>query len=402
MRWKCGIKNVIVRMAKIIRVTTVPLAFKALLRGQMKYMKEEGYEVIMVSADGKERSDVMSFEGCPHEIIPMTRKITPWKDLKSLWMMYRFFKKEKPDIVHSHTPKAGLIAMLAAKAAGIKIRVHTIAGLRFMTASGITYKILVQMEKLTARAATQIWPNSLSLLGYVTAQKLVNPAKLEVIGKGSSNGINLARFSKSALQQETLEETARLINYDPSLFYILSVGRIVKDKGISELVLSFVSLYEENDKLRLVLVGAFEDDLDPVDPDIMQLIKTHPGIILPGWHDEVEYFMQLCNLLVHPSYREGFPNVVLQAGAMGCPVVCSRIPGNIDIVDEDVSGLVCAAKNKEELLAKLKQAIANPEKMKEMASVLQKKIEDNFDIRYVHQQLSQRYRSLLTERDNRS
>lgn len=223
-----------------------------------------------------------------------------------------------------------------------------------------------------------------------------------MIGKGSSNGINLARFSKSALQQETLEETARLINYDPSLFYILSVGRIVKDKGISELVLSFVSLYEENDKLRLVLVGAFEDDLDPVDPDIMQLIKTHPGIILPGWHDEVEYFMQLCNLLVHPSYREGFPNVVLQAGAMGCPVVCSRIPGNIDIVDEDVSGLVCAAKNKEELLAKLKQAIANPEKMKEMASVLQKKIEDNFDIRYVHQQLSQRYRSLLTERDNRS
>jgi len=389
-------------MAKIIRVTTVPLAFKALLRGQMKYMREAGYEVIMVSADGKERDDVISFEECPHKIIPLTRKITPWQDLKCLWMMYRFFKKEKPDIVHSHTPKAGLIAMLAAKAAGVKIRVHTIAGLRFMTASGMTYRILVQMEKLTARAATQIWPNSLSLLEYVTAQKLVNPAKLEVIGKGSSNGINLTRFSKSALRQETLERIARLINYDPSFFYILSVGRIVKDKGISELVLSFVSLYEENDKLRLVLVGAFEDDLDPVDPDIMQLIKSHPGIILAGWHDEVEYFMHLCNLLAHPSYREGFPNVVLQAGAMGCPVVCSRIPGNIDIVDEDVSGLVCAAKNKDELLTRLKQAIASPERMKEMASVLQKKIEENFDIRYVHQQLDQRYRSLLAERDNRS
>src|SRR5678809_968613 len=120
-------------MPKLIRVTTVPMALKHLLSGQMRYMKESGFDVIMVSADGKEREDILKNEGCPHVIIPMTRQITPFADLRSLWRLYNFFKREKPDIVHSHTPKAGLLSMFAAKLSGVKIRIHTIAGLRFMT-----------------------------------------------------------------------------------------------------------------------------------------------------------------------------------------------------------------------------------------------------------------------------
>ena len=161
-------------MAKIIRVTTVPMALKVLLRGQMRYMKKAGFEVIMVSADGIERNDVMQYEGCPHHIIPMTRKITPFADALSFWKLYRLLKKEKPDIVHSHTPKAGLLAMLAAKYAGVKIRIHTVAGLRFMTASGFTRTILTRMEKITAHAATHVWPNSLSLLKYVKQHNLAS------------------------------------------------------------------------------------------------------------------------------------------------------------------------------------------------------------------------------------
>ncbi len=188
-------------MPKLIRVTTVPMALKVLLRGQMKYMKESGFEVIMVSADGEELEDVLQYEGCPHHLVHMTRKITPVTDLRSLWEMYRFFKKEKPDIVHSHTPKAGLLAMLAAKMAGVRIRVHTIAGLRFMTSTGLTRRILTRMEKITAGAATHVWPNSHSLLKYVKENRLARDSKLEVIGKGSSNGIDLTRFSKQALKQ---------------------------------------------------------------------------------------------------------------------------------------------------------------------------------------------------------
>lgn len=382
-------------MAKIIRVTTVPMALKVLLRGQMRYMKKAGFEVIMVSSDGEERSDVMEYEECPHYIVPMTRKITPIADLQSFWKLYRLLKKEKPDIIHSHTPKAGLLAMLAAKIAGVKIRIHTIAGLRFMTAKGLTRNILTRMEKITAKAATHVWPNSMSLLKYIKENKLVNANKLEVIGKGSSNGIDLTRFSKSVLSAEGVQKAKQVVSYNPSLTYLLSVGRIVKDKGISELAKSFSTLYAENDELRLILVGTFEEKLDPLDEDVMHLIKNHPGIILAGWHDEVEYFMSIANLMVHASYREGFPNVVLQAGAMECPIVCSRIEGNIDIVDENINGLIFTAGDEMDLHKKLRQAITDPAGMKQKAALLRKKIEDNFDRSFVQEKLRQKYEILL-------
>jgi len=382
-------------MPKLIRVTTVPMALKVLLRGQMRYMKKSGFEVIMVSADGEELEDVLQYEDCRHQIVPMTRKITPLADTRSLWTLYRFLKKEKPDIVHSHTPKAGLMAMLAAKFAGVKIRVHTIAGLRFMTATGLTRKILVWMEKITGNAATHVWPNSMSLLKYVQENKLVRINKLEVIGKGSSNVIDLTRFSKTALAPEGIQKAKQAISYNPPLTYLLSVGRIVKDKGIRELSKAFSSLYKENDKLRLVLVGTFEEKLDPLDEDIMRLIKAHPGIILAGWHDEVEYFMSIADILVHPSYREGFPNVVLQAGAMECPVVCSRIEGNVDIIDENINGLIFTSGDENDLYQKLKQAIEEPEAMRQRATLLRKKIEENFDRTFVQEQLRQKYEFLL-------
>ncbi len=381
-------------MPKLIRVTTVPIALKYLLAGQMKYMKEHGFDVIMVSADDKEREDVIRNEGCPHHVIPMTRKITPFSDLKSLWKMYRFFKKEKPDIVHSHTPKAGLIAMLAAKMAGVKTRVHTIAGLRFMTAGGMTRRILVWMEKLTAGAATHVWPNSRSLMEYIRQHKLVKPRKLEVIGEGSSNGINLDRFSVSSIDPAELEEVKKLIHFDPSLTYLVSVGRIVQDKGIDELLSAFTRLYDQNNSLRLILVGSFEDELDPVSDQARQILKTHPALIQTGWRDDVEYFMHLSQILVHASYREGFPNVLLQAGAMGCPVCCSRIEGNVDVVEHEKTGLIFKVKDAESLYITLQRALSGKPFMQTMSVQLRKRIESCFDQKVVHASLLAKYQAI--------
>ena len=382
-------------MPKLIRVTTVPLALQQLLRGQMKYMKEAGFDVIMVSGNGKEWQDVIDFENCPYRIISMTRKITPFQDLKSLWRLYTLFKREKPDIVHSHTPKAGLLSMLAARMAGVKIRIHTVAGLRFMTSVGLTRRILIAMEKLTGNAATQIWPNSLSLKKYMEENKLAAARKIEVIGKGSSNGIDLTRFSKEKLCATGIEKAKELIGYKQGLIYLLSVGRIVKDKGIAELVKAFATLYKQNDKLRLILVGNFEEKLDPLDEECMQTIQSHPGIIFTGWHNDVEYFMNIAHILVHPSHREGFPNVLLQAGAMECPIVCSGIEGNIDIVEENVSGLIFTVKDERDLAEKLATAIAEPQKMKIMSQLLRKKIEQDFDRKYVQAMLKEKYEHLI-------
>lgn len=382
-------------MPKLIRVTTIPLALHTLLKGQMRYMNEHGFEVIMVSADGKEKEAVIKNEGCRHQVISMTRKITPFADLRSLWQLYRFFKKEKPDIVHSHTPKAGLLSMLAARLAGVKIRIHTIAGLRFMTSKGFTRKLLVRMEKLTASSATHVWPNSYSLLKYVEDNSLVKKRKLKVIGSGSSNGIDLRRFSVSSLQPQKLEEVKQQLQYDEKLTYLLSVGRIVKDKGIDELLNAFQQVHKQKENTRLVLLGSFEEDLDPVSEEAKQILKQHPAIIHINWSNEVEYYMHLATVLLHPSYREGFPNVLLQAGAMGCPICCSRIEGNVDIVAHEETGLLFNKMDAEDLRQKLDWALQQPDKMQQFARQLQKKVQQHYDRNFVQQSLKEEYLHLL-------
>ncbi|MFZ1858795.1 MAG: glycosyltransferase family 4 protein, partial [Chitinophagaceae bacterium] len=339
--------------------------------------------------------DVKANEGCRHHIIPMTRRMTPFGDLRCLWVLYRFFNKEKPAIVHSHTPKAGLLSMLAAKLAGVKIRIHTIAGLRFVTTKGFARRVLIFMEKLTGKAATHVWPNSFSLEKYIKENKLVRPAKLEVIGWGSSNGVKLSRYSAGAIKEEKLQDTKKLIQYDPSLIYFLSVGRIVHDKGMDELLNAFVRVHSINPAVRLVLVGAFEDEVDPVSEKARQLINTHPAVIMAGWSDAVEYFMPLSFALVHPSHREGFPNVLLQAGAMGCPVICSRIDGNIDIVKHQQTGLIFEVKNEDELYSQMKYALENPVILHQYATTLRQQIEQYFDQPIVHSLLHKKYMELL-------
>ena len=384
-------------MPKLIRITTAPLSLKYLLSNQMRYMKENGFEVIMVSGDGKEWPDLIKNEGCGHCIVHMTRKITPFQDLRSLWKLYRLFRKEKPDIIHSHTPKAGLLAMLAAKLAGVKIRIHTIAGLRFMTATGMKRRMLVLMERLTGKAAKYVWPNSHSLLNYIRQHNLISEKKMEVIGHGSSNGVELNRYNVSALNPGKLQEIKQLLNYDDNLYYLLNMGRIVKDKGIDEVLGAFTVVYEANPKLRLVMLGAFEDDLDPISGKAKKILKTHPAIIHIDWSDHVEYFMHLSHLLIHASYREGFPNTLLQTGAMNCPIICSDIVGSVDIVTHQETGLLFQPGKVEDLLEKLTYALAHQEEMNRYATNLRSKIEKYFSQPYLHSCLKEKYLELLSK-----
>ena len=348
----------------------------------------------MASSDGPELEEVKNREQCPHQVISMTRSITPFRDLQALYQMYRFLKKERPEIVHSHTPKAGLIAMLAAKMAGVPHRIHTIAGLRFMTASGLQRRILVWMEKLTAGAANHVWPNSPSLKDYLLNHRLVNRKKMEVIGKGSSNGINLSRFNRSSLDPGRLKMILEQTGFDPQLKYLLCIGRIVRDKGIEELTKAFTSLATGDANVRLVLVGSFEDDLDPVSPETRNILHTHPQIILTGWSDAVEYYLSFATLLVHPSHREGFPNVLMQAGAMHCPVICSSIEGNIDIIEHQETGLLFPAKSEEELGATIRRALTHPEQMQLYADANENRIRTWFEQVAVHRLILEKYRQL--------
>lgn len=357
-------------MPKLIRITTVPMALRYLLPGQPKYMQQQGFEVLLISADGPELPAVLANEGCPHMVVPLTRQITPFKDLACLWQLIKIFKKHKPDIVHTHTPKAGLIGMLAAKLAGVPIRIHTVAGMPLMVEKGAKYQLLKFIEKLTYWAANHVWPNSGSLYQFIVQHRLAPQKKLQVIGKGSSNGINLNRFNAAAIDPAVLEQAKQQVQWQPDCQYLLCVGRLVKDKGITELVNIFTQLQVERPQLRLVLVGQYEPELDPLPAETLALINSNPAILSVGWSNEVPAFMQLAHLFVFPSHREGFPNVLLQAAAMQLPIVCSAIAGNVDIVVDGQTGLLFAPGSEKALLAQTEFALQHPEKMGEMAQKL--------------------------------
>jgi glycosyltransferase involved in cell wall biosynthesis len=397
LHWKYGTKNVICTMPKLIRVTTVPLALRTLLAGQMRYMREHGFEVIMVSADGPERKEVINNEKCEHHIINMTRAITPFRDIVSLWKLYKLFKKQKPDIVHSHTPKAGLLAMMAAKMAGVPVRIHTVAGLRFVTTGGFKRKLLVKTEKWAYRSAHYVWPNSFSLKQYAEENRLCKKDKLLVVANGSTNGIDLSRFNRGALKAEHLKEIKRKIRHDPAFFYFLFTGRLVKDKGIEELVQAFDRLYIINNKVRLVLAGLLENDLDPVGPATLQKMQTHPAIIQTGWDNQTEYYFALANVFIFPSHREGFPNVLLQAGAMGCPVICSDIPGSQDIIRHEQTGLLFPVSDTDAVFDTMQRALSEQDKMRQWANNLEIKVRSEFSQIFVHQKIEEQYRLYLAK-----
>ncbi|WP_460558999.1 glycosyltransferase family 4 protein [Ferruginibacter profundus] len=380
---------------KLIRITTVPMALRYLLPGQMKFMQQNGFNVIMISADGPELNDVIKNEACRHIVVPMTRKITPWQDLKCLVQLIRIFRKERPDIVHTHTPKAGLLGMLAARFAGVKVRIHTVAGMPLMVEKGAKLKLLKFIEKLTYWGANQVWPNSYSLYNYIVDHKFTSKQKLSIIGKGSTNGINTNRFSAAVLDKNIINEVKHSINYTEQNTYLLCIGRLVADKGIVELVNVFTALQKKHSTLKLILVGDFEVELDPLPAVVLEQIQTNNNIIHIKWTQQVEYFMHIANYFVFPSHREGFPNVLLQAGAMQLPIICSRIAGNVDIVTDKQTGLIFETANEQQMAAQIEFALDNPAAMQAMAATLVEIIKKDFQRENIWQNILSTYKSLL-------
>jgi glycosyltransferase involved in cell wall biosynthesis len=381
-------------MPKLIRITTVPLSLKLLLAGQMNYTKAQGWDVIMVSADGREVAQVIKNEGVQHEIIPFTRKITPFEDLKCIWLLIQLFKKEKPDIVHTHTPKAGLLGMIAANLAGVNIRIHTLAGIPAMVADGNKKSLLESVEKWTYSNATEVWPNSDGLRKFVIKNELCSENKLRMIGKGSSNGVALERFNRESLKENHLVAATMRIMPGEDDFIILCVGRLVRDKGIEEMVSAFLNSKIVN-KSKLVLLGAFEQDLDPISPETVQIIRDNPRIIQIDWSDHVAHYLALADILVHPSHREGFPNVILEAGAMHVPVICSDIIGNTDIITQQKTGLIFPVKDAAVLKEAMEFAFVKRDKMAQYAANLYEQVIQHYDRKFVQKEIFSNYQRLI-------
>ena len=384
---------------KLVRITTVPVSLKVLLKGQHKFMSEY-FDVTGVSSSGQELYEVKDSEGINVVAIEMSRAITPLSDLKSLWKTYQFLKKQKPQIVHTHTPKAGIIGMLAAKLAKVPLRLHTVAGLPLMEAQGPKRKVLDFVEKLTYTFATKVYPNSKGLYDFILKNNLTQSKKLKVIGNGSSNGIDTRFFSPENINDEQKDQLKKELNITASDFVFVFVGRLVGDKGINELVQAFSQISKNADRsksVKLLLIGPLEEHLDPLQPETVQEIKNNPDILDLGFQKDVRPYFAVSDALVFPSYREGFPNVVMQAGAMELPSIVSDINGCNEIIVEGQNGMIIPVKNSDKLKVAMEKILSDTDLYQKLKINSRPMIQSRYEQSVIWNELLKEYKTLLKE-----
>lgn len=378
---------------KLIRITTVPLSLDKLLDKQMAFMKDY-YKVIAVSSNESFLKKIGEKDGVDTYCVEMTRKITPFQDVKAIWKLYCFLKKEKPLFVHTHTPKAGMVGMVAALLAKVPNRLHTVAGLPLMETKGLKRKVLSLVEKMTYKCSTIIYPNSKGLRDIIINEKLCPEKKIRIIGNGSSNGINTSYFDPiniSTLERADLKES---LSIDSDDFVFIFVGRLVTDKGINELISAFDNVSHDNRKVKLLLVGNKEPELDPLKKETLEIISKNSNIIEVGYQSDVRPYFAISDVLVFPSYREGFPNVVMQAGAMGLASIVTDINGCNEIIINDTNGVIIRPKNSFELQRIMELYLNNNTLLAEHRANSRKMIVSRYQQEVIWRTLLSEYKSL--------
>lgn len=375
---------------KIIRTVTVPQSI-CFFEEVMMRMKGDGYDMLVITSPGEELDDFR--KRCPDETVievPMERHISLIKDLKSLFKMIKVLRREKPYVVHSMTPKAGLITMIAAWLTRIPVRIHTFTGLVWPIAVGLKRKVLMATDWITCACATHIIPEGQGVLDDLKNNKVCRKP-MKVLGYGNVRGVDMGRFNPARFAD---------VKKDESNFRFVFVGRIVGDKGINELVEAFVRLNKEFPSTMLSLVGKYEAELDPLQPEIIKAIEENSNIEAcgPRYGDDllVDYMKSDC--FVMPSYREGFPNTVMEAGAMGLPSVVTDINGSREIIINGENGIIVPSRNPVALYEAMKQMVSDVSARERMAANARPLIESRFEKSFVQGCLIEFYEEILNKK----
>jgi glycosyltransferase involved in cell wall biosynthesis len=379
---------------KLIRITTVPISLKLLLSGQLSFMQKH-FEVIAISSGPlKDLKEINLNQKVKVLEVQMFRTITPFKDFCALWNMIKIFIKEKPNIVHTHTPKAGFIGMIAAKLTGIPIRLHTVSGLPLVETKGVLKIILIFIEKLTYSFATKVYPNSRGLYNYIVENIYSNKNKIKIISNGSSNGINTSFFNPNIFSSNEQKHLKKTLGISENDFVFIFVGRIVSQKGINELVHVFSQL--NLDSVKLLLVGPYENELDPLFNSTVNLIDQNTNILSVGFQNDVRKYFAISNCLVFPSYREGFPNVVMQAGAMGLPSIVTNINGCNEIIEDGINGTLILPKSTEDLYKAMLRMVSDLQWRNNLAANARNMIISRYDQQLFWNALLEEYNHLVS------
>ena len=382
------------------------------------------YEVVLLSSPGPEMDEAREKYGVRTIEVPMERHISLMRDMVSLWRIIKVFWKERPDMVHSMTPKAGLLCMVAGWLTRVPVRVHTFTGLVFPTATGLQRRILMATDALTCFCATHVIPEGEGVKNDLLNNGITKKP-LRVLGYGNVMGIDMKRFDPNRFNGNgngNDNETLRYENDNEDVkktFVFLFVGRIVRDKGMNELMAAFDMLSKKYPQARLVLVGPYEDSLDPVSDETRRIIKDNPTIEAVGTKrgDDLLAYYAAADCFVFPSYREGFPNTVIEAGAMGLPCIVTDINGSREIIvngngnvngNETLryengsgsvivkdNGLIIPSKDAEALYLAMEMMMTDCEMRQRMASCARQMIADRFEQGFVRRCLYEFYEEIL-------
>lgn len=385
---------------RLVYIATSPL-FLNFFRGQITYLRERGIEVSIICSPGELLEAFMHKEQVPGYGVEMPRRITPFRDVIALIQLVRILRKVRSHIVHANTPKGGLLGMISAWLCRVPVRIYHIRGLPFLTASGWKRRVLRWSEKIACRLAHSVLCVSHSVRQIVVQDGLCAEDKIRVLASGSGQGVdadgrfNPARFSEEA--QRTLRSVLHIPDEATVIGY---VGRVVRDKGMEELAEAWTQLRERYPDLHLLLVGDYEPQ-DPVPDPVRRLFSDDPRVILTGWVSDTAPYYALMDVLVLPSYREGFPNTPLEASAMCVPVVATRIPGCVDAVVDNLTGVLVPVRDAQALAEAIDRYIRHPDLRLQHGRAGRERVLRDFRQEVLRQALYEHYHSLMQEKTYR-
>ena len=370
-------------------VTTIPSSLY-FFKGQLSYLSND-FDMVAISSDECALEKFGDEEGVRTYCIPMKRPISLLNDFKSLIKFLIFFRRTKPDIVHGNTPKGSFLSMTAAKLTGVSTRIYMCHGLRYQGCSGLMQSLLKMIERISCYCSTTVLCVSNGVKTALIADGICKASKLKVIGNGSANGIDLEKFNRKNVIVE-----CPLTNIDAGKdFTFCFVGRIVKDKGVNELIMALKKLAGLYHNINLVMVGAFEDSDNPIKIITRTEIETHPNIHYYGKQKDVRPFMCMSDVFVLPSYREGFGVVLMEAGALDIPCITTDISGCNEIIQDGVNGRVIPPRDENILYETMKWFYDHRNgEVKEMARRARSMIMERYEQHKVWEAFLKEYRSL--------
>lgn len=362
-------------MNKIMIVTTVPETLATILRHQPHFLRSH-FDVALVCSPGEMAHAVADRENVDVHEVPMTRGISPWRDLASIARMIWLIARIRPDLVHSYTPKAGLVAMLASFICGVPVRVHTFTGLIFPSRNGFSNRLLRATDALVCACATVVVPEGLGVKHDLMKYK-VTKKRLDLIGNGNIAGVDTEWFSPGVLAVEEAASLIRLANKIPDdAFIFCYIGRLHAEKGMEELAVAFDGLHE---KAHLIMLGDVDLTFPPSEECIDRL-DNHPRVHRLGFHSDVRSAIACSDVLVLPSYREGFPNVLLEAGAMQMGAIATNVNGSNEIIVDGSNGWLVESRSSDALQECMAQVMSMPaERLREVGVNARKRVVELFD-----------------------